>query len=105
MPSPIPVIQFQPEGDQSALNVTAASVIKASKGTLCRIIPVVVGSAGNITISDSTSASGNTVANEVITIPVGSLAIGVPVVINWPCANGIALSAIPTGGQYSFSFN
>lgn len=53
------------------------------------------------------SASSFGPSNQIISVPFGVLATGVPTVIDWPCNNGILVSAVPTGGTgvlFSVSF-
>lgn len=56
----ISVVNVNPGGSRSALNVVpGASIplqVKAALGTLCKIIPILVGSAGSLTINDVSAA-------------------------------------------------
>lgn len=100
-------IQIQYLGGRfSALNVTAAKVIKASNGgTLFRIIVQTAGSAGSLTINDNTALGGtNTAANTLCSIPFGNLTSGRIIKGQWPCANGIVVSSMPTGGVIAVSY-
>lgn len=38
------------------------------------------------------------VGNQIVTIPFGALTIGEVIPLEWPCLNGILVSAVPTGG-------
>jgi hypothetical protein len=61
----------------------------------------VTGTTGTVTVTNAL----NTVANEIITIPFGSLAVGQVIWLEWPCGTGITISAIPGGSpQFSLSF-
>jgi len=94
-------------GQSSAINVTAATVIKASPGRVGKVIVLgVVGTGGALTINDCTTTGAATAANEVYT-SVGTIAVGTVVDLNFPCVNGITVSAVPTGGtpQFAISFN
>ena len=94
----VQTVNTQPGGTQSLLNVTAAVVVKATPGTLMRIIPETVGTAGSLVINDNTATGGsNVAANQINSIPFGSMTAGVPVILEVPCKNGIVISAVPTG--------
>ena len=73
-------------GNASALNITAAKVVKASPGTLYRFVVTVAGAAGNV--YDSVSTSGNSASNLIATIPA---TVGV-YELSWPCAAGIVVA-------------
>ena len=101
------VIQHADGGNSSAINVTAASVIKASPGRLKTIIVLgVVGTGGSLTFNDCTTTGAAATANEIYTVA-GTIAVGTPVKLDFPCINGIVCSAVPTGGtpQFAVSFN
>ena len=63
----VPVQPYRPGGLYSALNVTAAAVVKASAGLIYRITINTAGSAGTLTINDAATtgaaAAGNVVYN------------------------------------------
>jgi hypothetical protein len=73
-------------GNFSSLDVTAASVVKATPGVLVTITVLVAGAAG--AAYDSTSTSGNTAADQICVIPA---AVGI-YALNWPCFNGIVIA-------------
>jgi hypothetical protein len=79
------------QGLFTSLNITAATVIKASPGRLVRISVIVAGAAG--TANDCTTTGAAAAANEVAVIPA---AIG-PVLLDWPCLTGIVVA--PGAGQ------
>lgn len=93
-----------PGGNASALNVTAAGVIKASPGILCRVLIVAPGTAGNLVLNDTTTVGSASAANTILTVAFGNLAVGQVIYLNWPCLNGIVVSAVPTGSQISISY-
>lgn len=87
------------EGEVSALNIAAATVVKATPGRLMRISVVVAGSAAGAAY-DAAATSGNTAANEIAAIP---NAVGV-IYLCWPCAAGILI--VPgTGMTVAVSFD
>lgn len=94
----ISAINPSPGGTQNKLNVTAVGVIKSAPGTIMRIVTQVVGTSGNLVINDLAANSGAAIANQLASIPFGSLAVGVPNVLEMPCLKGIVISAVPAGG-------
>ena len=180
--TPIPVYCQYLGGNKSALNITAAAVIKASPGTLYRISVSAPGTTpGSMTWNDTNNllaaqtitaitqaaqgtvtvstgggsnpftvgntitfqsivgmtqlnglsgtitaiggvttawtatfninttaftawASGGTatgagVGNQILTVPFGSLSSGQVIILDWPCLNGISISAVPSAGS------
>ena len=49
--------------------------------------------------SSGGTATGAGVGNQILTVPFGSLTAGQVIVLEWPCLNGIAISAVPTAGS------
>ena len=92
-------------GASSTLNITAAAVIKATPGRLCKIIVIAPGSAGNLVINDLAATSGSTAANTVVTLAFGSMTAGQVITLDWPCAVGIAVTAVPSAGSPIFSIS
>lgn len=87
----------------SHLDLTAATVVKATPGRLGKIIVNgVVGTGGALTLNDCATTGAATVANEIITIS-GTTAVGTIINLDWPCAVGIVISAVPTGGTPQFA--
>ncbi|WP_320533664.1 hypothetical protein [Robbsia andropogonis] len=79
-------------GGLSVLNITAATVVKSSPGTIFRANVVVAGTAAG-GVYDASATSGNTAANLVATLPD---TLG-PIELEFPCANGILI--VPGTGQ------
>lgn len=95
----IPTIATSSGGTNTALNVTAAVVVKPTKGILHRITVIAPGSGGALVVNDNTQLGGSNVnANAFVNIPFGSLTIGQIIPLIWPCTNGIVVSQVPTGG-------
>lgn len=92
--------------ESSALNVTAAAVIKATPGTLGKFIVVTApGTSGALTFNDCASVGAATTANEVYSIAYTAATAGLVVNIDFPCAVGIVVSAVGGGTpQYSVSY-
>ncbi len=103
---PIKVSVTQPGGNKSSLNITAAVVVKATNGITFSITTSTAGTAGDLVLNDNNAlGASNTAANQIISIPFGSLAAGSVVTLKWPCSTGITVSAVPTGwvGAVSYS--
>lgn len=86
------------QGVSSSLNITAATVVKPSRGRLVRINVIAAGSAaGSANDAATTGAAG--AANQVFAIPntVGSY------FLDWPCATGIVVTP-GTGQTIAVSF-
>ena len=82
----------RPGGVASALNISAASVIKATPGTIYRVNVITAGTAPGA-VYDATSTTGNTIADEIAPIPNTA---GI-YYLEWPCLNGIVVA--PGTGQ------
>ena len=102
---PIKVSVTQPGGNKSSLNISAAAVVKATNGIVFRITTSTAGSAGDLVLNDVATVAGAAATNQIVSIPFGSLAAGSVVTLEWPCATGITISAVPTGwvGAVSYS--
>lgn len=87
-----------PGGASSALNLTAAQVLKALPGICVKLICVV---SGNLTLNDSATTGAATLANEFYAAT--AAAVGTVVELNFPCAAGITASAAT--GQWAISFS
>ena len=81
-----------PGGSSAVLNITAATVVKASVGICYRVSVIVAGSATG-TVNDVATTGGVAAANQFGTIPttVGTY------VFEWPCGTGIVV--VPGTGQ------
>lgn len=79
-------------GISSSYNITAATVVKATKGTLVKVSVIVAGSAAG-TVNDVATTGGAAVGNQIGTIPntVGTYEF------QWPCGTGIVV--VPGSGQ------
>lgn len=73
-------------GSQSQLDITAATVVKATPGTLYRVSVTTAGSAAGAAY-DASATSGDIAANLIASIPDS---VGV-IELVWPCANGILI--------------
>jgi hypothetical protein len=104
--NPIPVQAFRLGGNTPVYNVTAATVVKATPGTLYRIIVQTPPSAGNLTINDNAATGGtNTISNQIVSIAFGSLVAGQVIEVQWPCNTGITVSSVGTGGVFAVAYS
>ena len=80
------------QGTQSALNLTASTLVKATPGRAVRVSVIVAGTTAG-SVNDSTTVAGILTANNVFVIPntVGSY------LIDWPMMAGIVV--VPGLGQ------
>jgi N-acetylglucosamine kinase-like BadF-type ATPase len=85
--------------NSTALNLTAATVVKPANGFVVTVSVLVAGSAVGA-VYDATSTTGNTVADQVAVIPdvVGNY------VLSFPCKKGIVV-APGTGQTVAISYN
>ena len=81
-----------PQGSESWLNITAATVVKATPGVAVSACVVVAGT-GAGAVYDNSSTSGNTAANQVGVLPT----VGGAVQVGALCATGIVVA--PGTGQ------
>lgn len=89
---PIAAPQGLPGGVKAVLNITAATVIKATSGICVRVSVIVAGSTAG-TVNDVATTGGAAAANQFGTIPntVGTYDF------DWPCGTGIVV--VPGSGQ------
>lgn len=86
-------------GTQNSLNITAATVVKASKGRICKVNVLTAGSTVG-TVNDVSTTGGAAAGNLVFNIPD---TVGI-YDLNFPCSTGIVV--VPGTGQVvSVSFN
>lgn len=89
-------------GQNSALNLTAAAVIKTSSGRLRKLVIIAPGStSGAFSFNDCTTVGAAAAANLVYSLPFGSTqnVAGAILSIDLPFKTGIVLSAVPGGGS------
>lgn len=92
---------YGPGGARSKLNVTTPTVIKASPGTVFKVIIVTAPSAAG-GIYDSAATTGLGASNLIDTIGTG-LAASYVFDLAWPCEVGITINP-GTGGVMSVSY-
>ncbi|WP_343743372.1 hypothetical protein [Herbaspirillum huttiense] len=92
-------------GSANKLNISAATVVKATPGRACRLIVQTAPSAGAITVNDTTTTGAAAAANQIFTIAFGSAPAGTIFNLDFPCASGIVISSVGTGGVVAISYD
>ncbi len=95
-------------GKSSLLNVTAAAVVKASAGRAGKIVVIAPGTTGGVlTLNDSATTGGASAANTIYTAGFAALSVGLVINLDFPVANGLVVSAVPSAGspQFAISFS
>jgi hypothetical protein len=96
-------------GFQSALNISAATVIKGGPGTLFSIATNNAGSSGNLVVNDCSTIGAASAANQILSLSAAQLATlqgkRNPIRMVFPCLNGITISSVPTGAAFSIAFS
>ena len=86
---------FVPFSGQSALNISAASVVKATAGRLVRVSVIVLGSTAG-SCNDSATTGGAAQANQILAIP-ASAPVGSVYYLDFPTSNGIVCTPGASG--------
>lgn len=81
-------------GNNSALNITATTLVKSTPGRLASISVLVAGTTVG-RANDAATTAGAAAANQILVIP--QAVTTEPLVINWPCKSGIVIT--PGTGQ------
>jgi hypothetical protein len=95
-------------GFQNALNVTAATVVKSSRGTLFTVVVQNPGTSGNLVINDNNAlGASNVIGNQILSLTQAQLAAQTrfPLTLKYPCVNGITVSAVPAGSSFAIAFS
>ena len=91
-------------GAQSSLNITAAAVVKATAGRLFKIVVIAPGTtSGSLTINDASTTGAASATNTIFSALYSALTAGQVINLDWPCANGITISAVPGAGSPIFA--
>lgn len=88
-------------GGDNWTQVTAAAVITAKPGRLCKIVVQAPGStSGAFTFNDCAATADAATGNQIFTIAYNATAnvAGAIFALDWPCKTGIVCSAVPGGG-------
>jgi hypothetical protein len=90
-------------GSANKLNVTAATVIKATAGRICKITVNTVTST-SLVVSDVATTGAVAAANLVLSVAAAQLTAGQIINLDFPCTTGIVVNP-GTGGVVSVSFD
>ena len=93
----------RPGGALSALDVSAATVIKAAPGTLVRITVLAVATADTFGAYDAATVGAAATANAIVQYADGYPAVGSVIYLQWPCNTGIVVNP-GTGGAVSVAY-
>ncbi|WP_244116436.1 hypothetical protein [Burkholderia gladioli] len=93
----------RPGGALSALDVSAATAIKTSPGTLVRITVLAVATGGTFGAYDAATTGAAATANAIVQYASGYPAVGSVITLEWPCNTGIVVNP-GTGGAVSVSY-
>lgn len=88
-------------GNLGTFNLTVAAVIKATPGRLAKIVIQNAGTTGGAFVFNDAATTGAAgIGNQIFSLAYNAPAntVGAVFAVDWPCANGIVLSAVPTGG-------
>jgi hypothetical protein len=94
-------LAVSPGGLDSVLNITAATLVKATPGRLAQISVLVVGTTVG-SANDAATVAGAATANQIGVIP--EAVTTSPLVFNWPCTAGIVVTP-GTGQTLAVSFS
>jgi hypothetical protein len=100
-------LQASGGGLSSSLNITAAKVVKATPGRIARVVVSAPGTtSGALTLNDCATTGAAAAANQILSIPFGSMTSGQVINLDFPCAVGIVVSAVPGAGSpiYAISY-
>ena len=106
-----PLLQlFPPVPKNADLSVTAPVVLRpAGGGTLYTIIVQNPGSSGSLIVNDCATLAAAAASNTILSLTTAQLTSLMtklfPLSFNWPCLNGITVSAVPTGGIFAVGYN
>lgn len=90
-------------GSLNKLNVTAATVIKATAGRICKITVNTVTST-SLVVSDVATTGAVAAANLVLSVAAAQLTAGQIINLDFPCTTGIVVNP-GTAGVVSVSFD
>jgi hypothetical protein len=99
-------ITFASVGGMTQINGLVGQVTAIGGVTTAWTVTVNINSTAFTAYTSGGTAASFGAANEIVTIAFGSLTVGESIPLEWPCGNGILVSAVPTGGsQFSISYS
>lgn len=94
----------RPGGSSSSLNITTNKVVKASPGTVMRVVVLQAATAGAFGVYDAATVGGISAANSIYQVSANWPAAGTVITLEFPCQSGIVVQP-GTGGAVSVSFS
>jgi hypothetical protein len=94
----------RPGGSASHLNITAPTVVKATAGTVYRVVVLTVATAGTFGVYDTATAGGAAAATAIFQETANWPAAGTVLYLEFPCNAGIVVNP-GTGGVVAVSFS
>lgn len=92
-------------GSMNKLNITTATVIKASAGRICKVSVITAATAGTFGIYDAATTGSAATTNAVYPVSTASWpAAGTFLSLDFPCLTGIVVNP-GTGGVVAVSFD
>lgn len=92
-------------GSANKLNVTAATVIKATPGRICKVSVITAATAGTFGIYDASTTGAAAATNAVYPVSTSAWpAAGTVISLDFPCLTGIVVNP-GTGGVIAVSFD
>ena len=94
----------RPGGSLSALNVNTTRVVKATPGTVMRVVVLTPATAGTFGIYDAATTGAIAASNSIYQVSANWPAAGTVITLEFPCQSGIVVQP-GTGGAVSVSFS
>ena len=91
------------DGTSSMLDLTTATVVKATPGRVAKVTVLAVATAGTFGVYDTTTTGAAATSNAIVQYTASWPAVGTIITLNWPCANGIVVNP-GTSGAVSVSY-
>jgi hypothetical protein len=91
-------------GSLNAKNITAATVVKATPGRICKVIVNTVPTSSAVSVSDVATTGGAAASNLVISVATAQLTAGQVINLDFPCTTGIVVNP-GASGVVSVSFD
>jgi hypothetical protein len=92
-------------GTQTAINITAPTLINPRRCVLWTVHIIAPGTAGLLTINDAASLDAADDSNVLFSVEFGALTAGQVIPLRWPVTSGIVVSAVPTGASVNIAFS
>jgi hypothetical protein len=101
----IGVFDMSVGGSQTAINITAPTLINPRRCILWTVHVIAPGTAGVLTLNDAATLAAANESNQFASINFANLSAGQLIPLKWPMQSGIVLSAVPTGAAINIAYN